>query len=85
MMIKHAEQSKNNCEAARKYTVSQGKHLKVETTVTRTSKFYAKRFISMDSNTEQNMYHATSLVTGSNFKFSTRQCVKMMWRNSFYF
>jgi hypothetical protein len=51
-MIKHAEQSKNNCEAARKYTLSQCKHLKVETTVTRTSKFYAKLIISMDSKTE---------------------------------
>jgi argonaute-like protein implicated in RNA metabolism and viral defense len=65
MMITHAEQSKSNCEAARNYTVSQGKHLKVETTVTRTCKFYAKLVILMDSKTEQNMSHATSLLSES--------------------
>jgi hypothetical protein len=63
MMIKHAEKTKNNCEAARKCTVSQGKHLKAETSETRTCQFYAKPVISMDSKTEQNMSHATSLLS----------------------
>jgi hypothetical protein len=38
-------------------------NVKVETTVTRTSKFYVKLIISIDSKTEQNMSHATSLLS----------------------
>jgi hypothetical protein len=60
MEVKHAEQT-NNCEATRKYSISWGKHPKVETE-TGTCRLYAKVVFCKDSKTRKCQSCATSLL-----------------------
>lgn len=62
-MIKHAEQT-NSCESSGKYSVSQDRHLKVETAETRTCQFNMKIFVCTDSETIECQSHAALLLNG---------------------
>jgi hypothetical protein len=63
MVTKNAEHP-NICEAARKYSVSRGKHPKVETTKTELKPTYVKTAACMDSKTEWNAVLGCKFLNG---------------------
>jgi hypothetical protein len=72
MVIEHAEQT-NNCNAATKCNVSQGKHLKVETTKIR----YYAIIICTDAKTMECQFCARSLNSTNSRNLSSPFCTKL--------